>query len=108
MIDTQIFSSPILIIFVALVSVLHVASAILSVLRPVWSFGTVGFAVTVALNAVAHIAMFVTALLVGASAEELFLAVMISSAVGMLAVFISERVSKKALPTSGEEGTDGI
>ena len=104
--DTLIFSSPIMWALVAFVSLAHVATAVPTVLGI--SKNTLTYAM-IALDVLAHIALFAVALILGAKAEEIFIAVMMSAAVGMLTVFISEKLAAKRLDAeSGEEDGDGI
>ena len=92
-----------MIALVALVSLLHIAAAVPMALG-MGEKKTLSIVFAV-LCVVAHIALFATALVLKAKAEELFLAVMISAAVGMLSVYISETLAKKR---SGKENNDGI
>ena len=93
--------------FVALVSLIHIVSAVL------YALGALKGALTyvlVGIDAIAHIALFAVALIIGVKAEELFLAVMISAAVGMLSVFVSEKIALKhaSAQAVGEEDKNGI
>ena len=94
-------------IFVALVSVIHIVSAVLYALGI--SKGVLTY-VLVGVDAIAHIALFAAALIIGVKAEELFLAVMISAAVGMLSVFVSEKIllKRSSCDAVGEEDKNGI
>lgn len=93
--------------FVALVSLLHIVSAVLYALGI--SKGVLTY-VLVGIDALAHIVLFAAALIIGVKAEELFLAVMISAAVGMISVFVSEKISLKhaSAQAVGEEDKNGI
>lgn len=109
MMDTVIFSSPVIIALVCLVSALHIASAIPTAVgvseRARKTLSTI-FAV---LGILSHIALFAAALILKTGAEEIFLAVMISAAVGMLSVYISEKVAeKKSAIAVRKEENDGI
>ena len=105
MIDTVLFTSPIIIVLVAVASLLHIAAAVPTALGVGEGVKKPLSVILAVLNILAHIALFATALIMKAKAEELFLAVMISAAVGMLSVYISEAVAKKR---SGKENNDGI
>ena len=102
--DTVIFSSPIMWALVAIVSFMHVVSAVIGISKKSWTY------VLIAVNAVAHIAFFVVALIIGAKSEEIFLAIMISATVGMLSVFISEKIAPAPSESAdaGEEEEHGI
>ena len=91
-----------MIVLAAVASLLHIAAAVPAALGVGGKKLSVVFMV---LGILAHIALFATALVLKAGAEELFLAIMISAAVGMLSVYISETVAKKR---SGKEKNDGI
>ena len=109
MIDTVLFSSPIMIALVAIVSVLHIASAVPLVAVTSDEMKKTLSAVFAVLGILAHIALFATALVLKAKAEELFLAVMISVTVGMLSVYISEKLGKsKSSKDEVKEENDGI
>ena len=93
--------------FVALVSLLHIVSAVL------YALGALKGALTyifVGIDAIAHTVLFAAALIIGVKAEELFLAVMISAAVGMISVFVSEKFALKhaSAQAVGEEDKNGI
>ena len=105
--DTLIFSSPLMWVFTALVSLFHIACAVatyLGVSKRALSY------VFIASDAIAHIVLFAAALVIGAEAEEIFLAVIISAAVGMLSVFISEKkaAARTSAAEEGEEEDNGI
>ena len=92
---------------IAAVVLLHVLSAVR------FALGISGSVLNYALllgNALAHITLFAVALILGVKAEEVFLAVMISAAVGMLSVFFSEKAASKraAEQIDGKENNDGI
>ena len=110
MIDTAVFSSPIIIILVVFCSLVHIASAIPTALGIQGKLKNVLFYVTLGVCITAHIALIVTALILKATAEELFLSLMISAAVGMLSVYFSERIVARHT-SRGEidkEGGNGI
>ncbi len=91
--NVVILSMPIVLIITAAIVLLHIASAVLSALRT----NTVTRVVSIILavvNAAAHLALIAYSLAKDVPTEELLLLLMLSSAVGIVSMGISEKRKK--------------
>lgn len=91
--NAVILSMPIVLIITAAIVLLHIASAVFSALRTNTVTRVVSIILAV-INAVAHLALIAYSLAKDVPTEELLLLLMLSSAVGIVSMGISEKRKK--------------
>ena len=93
--ELVIFASPLMYAAIGLILLLHIASAAISVIWAEREWARIAVLACAVLNFILHIGVFVFALIEKAPAEEMLLTLMLSAAVGLIAMGVAERLGDR-------------